>query len=46
MKATIQIEVEIDDLNKFVEKNGEIILNAAHNEEGYMSVEIYDDWRE
>jgi len=38
--------LEINDLNKFVEKNGEIILSAAYNEEGYMSVEIYDDWRE
>lgn len=38
--------LEIDDLNKFVEENGEIILKAAYNEEGYMSVEIYDDWRE
>jgi len=38
--------LEINDLNKFVEKNGEIILNAGYNEEGYMSVEIYDDWRE
>lgn len=38
--------LEIDDLNKFVEENGEIILKAAYNEEGYMSVVIYDDWRE
>jgi len=37
---------EIDNLNDFVKEHGRIILDACDNEEGYMSIEIYDDYRE
>jgi hypothetical protein len=38
--------VEIDNLNDFVKKYGQIVLSESNTEEGYMSVEIYDDYRE
>ncbi len=37
---------EIEDLHKFVEQHGCIILNKPSCEEGLWSVEIYDDYRE
>ncbi len=37
---------EIEDLHKFVEQYGCIILNKPSCEEGLWSVEIYDDYRE
>ena len=37
---------EIENLHKFVELYGRIILNKPSCEEGLWSVEIYDDYRE
>lgn len=37
---------EIEDLHKFVEQYGRIILDKPSCEEGLWSVEIYDDYRE
>ena len=37
---------EIEDLHKFVDQYGEIILNKPSCAEGLWSVEIYDDYRE
>lgn len=37
---------EIEDLHKFVEQHGCIILKKTSCEEGLWSVEIYDDYRE
>lgn len=37
---------EIENLHKFVEQYGCIILNKPSCEEGLWSVEIYDDYRE
>ena len=34
---------EVDDLHKFVEQYGEIVLSAPDNEEGYWVITIYDD---
>ena len=33
---------EIDNLSDFVKEYGKIVLDVCDNEEGYMSVEIYD----
>ena len=43
--------IEINDLNKFVEENGKIILSKIEDNIGYtdipkMKIEIYDDYRE
>lgn len=38
--------LDIEDLNDFCQKNGEIIMSWASNEEGLMRLEIYDDYRE
>lgn len=38
--------VEVDDLIKFVDKYGPIIIQPADNEEGLYEIEIYDYYRE
>lgn len=37
---------DIDDLHKFAEQYGRIILSPPENEEGIWKIEIYDDFRE